>query len=306
MKLGISISDFTWPAGPTKLGSTIAQIARTADHAGFESLWVMDHFWQIRGIGPVDHEMLEGYSVLAYMAALTEHVRLGTMVTGAVYRFPGILAKTVTTLDVLSGGRAWLGIGAAWNEQESKGLGIPFPPIGERFERLEETLQICLAMWEGKRGSEKPFQGKHYRLDRPLNVPQSISRPHPPILIGGMGEKKTLRLVAQYANACNFFPTPELSHKLEVLREHCRALGRNYDEIEKTSMFNLDVGENGEKVDQLIGGLRWLASMGIQTAIGSIPHIDRIKPIEIIGEKVIPAIADLQPAEKAPSPSGGG
>ncbi|HEX3629451.1 MAG TPA: LLM class F420-dependent oxidoreductase [Candidatus Dormibacteraeota bacterium] len=306
MKLGISISDFTWPAGPTKLGSTIAQIARTADHAGFESLWVMDHFWQIRGIGPVDHDMLEGYSVLAYMAALTEHVRLGTMVTGAVYRFPGILAKTVTTLDVLSGGRAWLGIGAAWNEQESKGLGIPFPPIAERFERLEETLQICLAMWEGKRGSEKPYQGKHYRLDRPLNVPQSISRPHPPILIGGMGEKKTLRLVAQYANACNFFPTPELPHKLEVLREHCRALGRNYDEIEKTSMFNLDVGENGEKVDQLIGGLRWLASMGIQTAIGSIPHIDRIKPIEIIGEKVIPAIADLQPSEKTPSPSGGG
>ncbi len=299
MKLGVTVSDFTWPAGPSKLGSTIAQIAKAVDQAGFESLWVMDHFWQIRGIGPVEHEMLEGYTTLGYMAALTARLRLGTMVTGAVYRHPGILAKTVTTLDVLSGGRAWLGIGAAWNEQESKGLGIPFPPIAERFERLEETLQICLAMWEGKRGHEEPIQGTHYQLARPLNVPQSLSRPHPPILIGGMGERKTLRLVAQYADACNFFPVPTIPHKLEVLREHCRALGRNYDAIEKTAMFTLDVGDNGEKVDQLIGGLRWLAGMGIQTVIGSIPHIDRVKPIEIIGEKVIPAVKDLTPEPTA-------
>ena len=295
MKLGVTISDFTWAAGPSKLGSTIAQIAKTVDQAGFESLWVMDHFWQIRGIGPVEHEMLEAYTTLGFMAAATQRVRLGTMVTGAVYRHPGILAKTVTTLDVLSGGRAWLGIGAAWNEQESKGLGIPFPPIAERFERLEETLQICLAMWEGKRGSEAPFNGKHYQLGRTLNVPQSLSRPHPPVLIGGMGEKKTLRLVAQYANACNFFPTPEIPRKLDVLRQHCDALGRNYDEIEKTAMFTLDPGDDGEKVGQLIGGLRWLAGMGIQTVIGSIPHVDRIKPIEIIGEKVIPAIREAFP-----------
>jgi F420-dependent oxidoreductase-like protein len=299
MKLGITISDFTWPAGSARLGSTIADIARTADQAGFESLWVMDHFWQIRGIGPPEHEMLEGYSVLAYMAAVTSRVRLGTMVTGAVYRYPAVLAKTVTTLDVLSGGRAWLGIGAAWNEQESRGLGIPFPPIAERFERLEETLQICLAMWEGKRGSEKPLHGKHFQLERALNVPQSLSRPHPPILIGGMGEKKTLRLVAQYADASNFFPTPEVPRKLDILREHCKALGRNYDEIEKTAMFTLDVGDNGEKVDQLVNGLRWLAGMGIQTAIGSVPHVDRIKPLEIIGEKVIPAVASLAVASPA-------
>jgi F420-dependent oxidoreductase-like protein len=299
MKLGLTIPDFTWAAGPEKLGSTLAQIASTADQAGFESIWVMDHFWQIRGNGPPEHEMLEGYTALAFMAALTSRARLGTMVTGAVYRYPGVLAKTVTTLDVLSGGRAWLGIGAAWNEAEARGLGIPFPPIAERFERLEETLQICLSMWERARGSEKPYNGRHYQLERPLNVPQSLTRPHPPILIGGMGEKKTLRLVAQYANACNFFPTPELPRKLDVLRAHCKALGRNFDEIEKTAMFNFDVGEKGEKIDKVIGGLRWLASMGIETVVGGVPRIDRITPLEIIGEKLIPAVADLQPATAA-------
>lgn len=295
MKIGIQIPHFTWSGGPSKLGSTLGQIARTADQAGFDSIWVMDHFWQIGMVGPAELEMLEGYTALAYMAALTSKVRLGTMVTGAVYRYPGVLAKTVTTLDVLSGGRAWLGIGAAWNEAESKGLGIPFPPMAERFERLEETLQICLQMWEGERGSEKPYRGKHNQLERALNSPQSLSRPHPPILIGGGGEKKTLRLVAQYADACNLFPTPELPHKLEVLREHCKAVGRNYDEIEKTAMFSFDVGANGEKVDKVIGGLHWLSSMGIQKAIGSVAHVDQIKPIEILGEKVIPAIARLQP-----------
>ena len=226
MKIGLNIPDFTWPGGPAKLGSTLAQIARTADQAGFASISVMDHFWQIRLNGPPEHDMLEGYTALAFMAGVTSRVTLGTMVTGAVYRYPGVLAKTVTALDVLSGGRAWLGIGA-WNEAESRGLGIPFPPIAERFERLEETLQICLQMWEGKRGSEKPFNGKHFRLERPLNVPQSLSRPRPRILIGGMGEKKTLRLVAQYADACNLFPTPELPRKLDVLREHCKA--HHYD-----------------------------------------------------------------------------
>src|SRR2546423_2579145 len=273
MKLGLDIADFTWPAGPAKLGSTLADIARTADEAGFDSIWVMDHFWQIRMNGPEHHEMLEGYSALSYIAAVTKRAKLGTMVTGVVYHQPGILAKTVTTLDVLSGGRAWLGIGAAWNEAESRGLGIPFPPIAERFERLEETLQICLQMWEGKRGSEKPFKGKHYQLERPLNVPQTLSRPRPRILIGGMGEKKTLRLVAQYADACNLFPTPELPHKLDVLREHCKAVGRNYDEIEKTAVFQFDIGENGEKAGQAIGGLPGRPRMGSQTALRARPQV---------------------------------
>src|SRR5437879_2358394 len=261
MKIGLSIGDFTWPGGSTELGTTLGQIARTAAQTACDSIWLMAHFWQIRGNGPPEHDMLEGYSALAFIAALTSRARLGTMVTGAVYRYPGVLAKTVTTLDVLSGGRAWLGIGAAWNQAESRGLGIPFPPIAERFERLEETLRICLQMWEGKRGSEKPFTGKHYQLERPLTVPQTVSRPRPRILIGVMGEKKSLRLVAQYADACHLFPTPELPHKLDVLREHCKSIGRNYDEIEKSAVFGFDIGKNGEKVGQVIGGLRWLAGM---------------------------------------------
>src|SRR2546429_5025 len=220
MKLGLDIADFTWPAGPAKLGSTLADIARTADQAGFDSIWVMDHFWQIRMNGPEHHEMLEGYSALSYIAAVTRRAKLGTMVTGVVYHQPGILAKTVTTLDVLSGGRAWWGSGAAWNEAESLALVIRLPPIKERFERLEETLQICQQMWEGKRGSEKPYRSEHYQLERPLNSPQSLTRPHPPILIGGGGEKKTLRLVAQYGDARNLFPTPEIPRKLDILPEH--------------------------------------------------------------------------------------
>jgi F420-dependent oxidoreductase-like protein len=296
MKIGLDIADFTWPAGPAKLGSTLADIARTADQAGFDSIWVMDHFWQIRMNGPEHHEMLEGYSALSYIAAVTKRARLGTMVTGVVYHQPGILAKTVTTLDVLSGGRAWLGIGAAWNEAESRGLGIPFPALKERFERLEETLQICQQMWEGKRGSEKPFRGEHYQLERPLNSPQSLTRPHPPILIGGGGEKKTLRLVAQYADACNLFPTPEIPRKLDILREHCRAVGRNYDEIEKTAVFTFDLGDNGENLGKVIGGLKWLASMGIQTVIGHVPKMYETKRVEMVGEKLIPAVADLEAA----------
>src|SRR2546428_6639732 len=223
MKLGLNIPDFTWPGGPAKLGATLAQIARTADQAGFQSISVMDHFWQIGRNGPPEHDMLEGYTALAFMAGLTSRARLGTMVTGAVYRYPGVLAKTVTTLDVLSGGRAWLGIGAAWNEAESRGLGIPFPPISERFERLEETLRICLEMWEGKRGSERPFAGVHYQLERALNSPQSLTRPHPPILIGGGCEKKTLRLVAKDSDACKLLPMPPLPRKIGGPRRHCRA-----------------------------------------------------------------------------------
>ena len=291
MKIGLSIGDFTWPGGPAELGSTLGKIARTADQAGFDSIWVMDHFWQIRMNGPEHHDMLEGYSALAYMAAVTSHAKLGTMVTGAVYRYPGILAKTVTTLDVLSGGRAWLGIGAAWNEAESSGLGIPFPPIGERFERLEETLQICLAMWDGKRGSEKAFDGKHYTLERTLNSPQVLQRPHPPILIGGSGEKKTLRLVARYAQACNLFAGPDVARKLDVLREHCASVGRDYDEIEKTIQYRFDVGPNGEHVDAILGELKRFAELGIAHAQGVVAGAASIRPLELMGERIIQVAA---------------
>ncbi|MDE3076806.1 MAG: LLM class F420-dependent oxidoreductase, partial [Chloroflexota bacterium] len=238
MKLGLAIANFTMPGGPPALGRQLADIARTADDAGFASLWVMDHYFQIRMVGAPEMEMLEGYTTLAYLAAVTRSIRLGTAMTGVTYRHPGLLVKIVTTLDVLSGGRAWLGIGAAWNEAEHRGLGVPFPSLNVRFERLEEAVQIARQMWAGGRS---PFRGRHYTLEDPLNSPQPLTRPHPPIMIGGSGERKTLRLVAQYADACNIFPGPELGHKLEVLREHCRAVGRNYDEIEKTSMATFRV-----------------------------------------------------------------
>src|SRR5437899_7763999 len=232
MKIGLSLADFTWPSGPAKLGDTIKAIATTADQAGFESIWVMDHFWQIRMNGPEHHDMLEGYSALSYIAGVTSRVKLGTMVTGAVYRYPGVLAKTVTTLDVLSGGRAMLGIGAAWNEAEARALGIPFPPLAERFDWLEDTLELCIRMWKG---DETRFAGKRFVFERPLNSPQSLTRPHPPIMIGGSGEKKTLRLVAKYADACNLFPPPEAPRKLDLLKAHCDKQKRDYDPIETTS-----------------------------------------------------------------------
>jgi F420-dependent oxidoreductase-like protein len=297
MKLGLQIPDFTWPGGAARIGPTLASIAKTADEAGFDSIGVMDHFFQIRAVGPSEHEMLEAYTTLGFLAAHTKRAKLMTFVTGIHYRYPGILAKIVTTLDVLSGGRAWLGIGAGWNEEESRGLGVPFPSLKDRFEMLEETLEICLQMWSG---DEKPYSGKHHQLDRPLNSPQSLSRPHPGILIGGSGEQKTLRLVARFADACNLWPTPEVPRKLAVLRAHCEAVGRNYDAIEKTAMFRFDVGENGEKVDEVIGQLHWLARMGIQTAIGGVKDVRQIKPLEILGERVIPAVAKLE-AQASPA-----
>jgi len=242
MKIGLQINNFTWPGGAAQIGPTLSTIAKTADAAGFDSIGVMDHFFQIRAIGPSEQEMLEAYTTLGFLAAHTRRAKLMTFVTGVHYRHPGILAKIVTALDVLSGGRAWLGIGAGWNEEESRALGVPFPPLKERFEMLEETLEICLQMWSG---DETPYKGKHYRLERPLNSPQSLSRPHPGILIGGSGEQKTLRLVARFADACNLWPTPEVPHKLQVLRAHCEAVGRDYDAIEKTTLDTLRLSRDG-------------------------------------------------------------
>jgi F420-dependent oxidoreductase-like protein len=289
VKIGLQIPDFTGP-GAARLGADIATVARTADDAGFEFISVMDHFFQINMVGPPEHDMLEAYTTLGYLAGCTSRAKLVTLVTGAVYRHPGILAKIVTTLDVLSGGRAWLGIGAAWNDEESRGLGIPFPPVAERFERLEETLQICLQMW---RGDESPYQGRHYQLERPLNYPKALSSPHPPIMIGGGGERKTLKFVARYAQACNLFPGPDLARKLDVLREHCAAVGRDYDEIEKTCYFAYDVGPKGENAQQVVDQLGGLAEMGFQAAIGFVVGVWDVTPLEIIGSKVIPAVAPL-------------
>jgi len=241
-------------------------------------------------VGPPEHEMLEAYTTLGFLAGQTSRIKLLTLVTGVVYRSPGLLAKMVTTLDVLSGGRAMLGIGAAWNEDEARGLGLFFPPIAERFEHLEDTLRICLQMWSD---DDSPFAGTHANLGRTLNSPQALSRPHPPILIGGSGERKTLRLVARYAQACNLFSTPDLEHKLDVLKEHCEREGRDYDDIEKTVLFNFDVGEHGERTAELIEQLRGLAQLGFQVAHGRVTDVWRIEPLEIIGREVIPAIAGL-------------
>ncbi|HEX3489093.1 MAG TPA: LLM class F420-dependent oxidoreductase [Streptosporangiaceae bacterium] len=290
MRIGLQIPDFTHAGGAASLGADLATVARTADDAGFEFIALMDHFFQIGAIGPPENDMLEAYTTLGYLAACTSRARLLTLVTGAVYRHPGILGKIVTTLDVLSGGRAWLGIGAAWNEEESRGLGIPFPPVAERFERLEETLQICLQMW---RGDESPFHGQHYQLERPMNYPAALARPHPPILIGGGGERKTLRLVARYAQACNLFPGPDLGRKLDVLRAHCDAEGRDYDEIEKTCYFIFDVGKDGDQAGAVVDRLGALAEMGFDAAIGSVANVWEVKPLEIIGSRVIPQVAGL-------------
>ena len=290
MHIGLQVPDFNWPGGPATLGADLATVARTADDAGFELISVMDHFFQIRVVGPPENDMLEAYTTLGYLAACTSRAQLLTLVTGAVYRHPGVLGKIISTLDVLSGGRAWLGIGAAWNDEESKGLGLPFPPVAERFERLEETLQICLQMWND---DDSPYHGVHYDLDRPLNHPQPLTKPHPPIMIGGGGERKTLRFVARYAQACNLFPGPDLARKLDVLREHCDAEGRIYDEIRKSCYFIFDTGRNGEKAGEIVDQLGGLAEMGFDTAIGAVANVWDVTPLEIIGSQVIPQVAGL-------------
>ncbi len=289
MKIGLQVPDFTWPGGPAELGPTLARIASTADQAGFAYIAVMDHFFQIGVVGPPENDMLEAYTTLGFLAAHTERAKLLTLVTGAIYRYPGVLAKIITTLDVLSNGRAVLGIGAGWNEEESRGLGLGFPGVSERFERLEDALETCLRMWSD---DESPYVGHHVHLERPLNSPQALTRPHPPIMIGGGGERKTLRYVAKYAQACNLFAGPDLPHKLDVLREHCANEGRDYDEIEKTAYYVFDPGANGDRVPELLGELKHLADLGIDTAIGQVRDVHTITPLEIIGRDVIPAVAE--------------
>ena len=300
MRLGLQVPNFTWPNGQAQLGDTFGLIAQRAERAGLYSFWVMDHFFQIRSVGPSENEMLEGYSALAFAAARTNRIKLGTMVTGVTYRYPGILVKTVTTLDVLSHGRAYLGIGAAWNEEEHRGLGVPFPPLAERFERLEETLQIAHQMWSG---NDKPYEGKYYQLARPLNSPQAVQKPHPPILIGGTGERKTLRLVAQYGDACNIFarlPKPEIERKLGVLRQHCQTVGRPYEQIEKTTLssFNLTRdGRNGSTTPAaLLEELAQLAALGIDQAIFSLQNVYDIEPFDLLANEVVPAAEKIQVA----------
>jgi F420-dependent oxidoreductase-like protein len=292
MKLGLQISSFSWPGGTEAIAPTFARSAALADEVGFDSIWVMDHFFQIRGVGRPEEPMLEGWTALGYLAALTKRARLGLMVGGIHYRLPGLWVKAATTLDVLSGGRAWLGIGAAWNQEESEALGFPFPPLGQRFEMLEETLQIAHGMWTGERGTEAAFSGRHFRATRLLNSPQSLSRPRPPIMIGGGGERKTLRLVAQYADASNVFGGPTaIHHKYEVLREHCEAIGRDPNEIERSALQSVNL--RTESPAQVVDRFGELGDAGAQHIIFSLANVDDPANLETLGRDVLPQLRDV-------------
>ncbi len=298
MKVGLQINSFAWPGGPPAIGPTLARIVRTADDVGFDSIWVMDHFFQIRGLGPATDPMLEGHTALGFMAAHSTRARLGLMVGGVHYRLPGLWVKAATTLDVLSGGRAWLGLGAAWNQEESDGLGFPFPRLADRFEMLEETLRIAHGMFDGARGTEEAIGGRHFRATRLLNAPQSISRPRVPILVGGGGERRTLRLVARYADACNVFGGPEaLAHKYAVLRAHCDDVGRPYDEIERTTLQSVNVGEDGAAGSQppaaIVERFGELADAGAQHVIFSVRDVWDTRRLELLGREVIPELRSM-------------
>jgi F420-dependent oxidoreductase-like protein len=275
MKLALHVCNFDYDGGPARTAETLARIARSAEQAGLDSLSVMDHLFQIAMVGPHEDPMLEAYTALGYLAGVTSRIKLGAMVTAAVYRPPGLLIKAVTTLDVLSQGRAFLGIGAAWNEQEAVGLGLPFPPVAERFRKLEEVLQIAKQMWSADDG---PFEGEEYQLGATVNSPQALQQPHPPILIGGTGERKTLRLVAKYADACNIFAGPEAGRKLDVLREHCEREGRDYASIAKTTMLGFRAEDRGAATEQL----RQLHELGFETAFVMLPRADDFAAHEVL------------------------
>jgi len=265
MKLSLSCTSFTWEGGTGAIAERFREAARGAERQGLTAFFVMDHFWQIPGVGRKDEPMLESYSALSFAAACTSRIRLGALVTGAVYRPPGFLVKQVTALDVLSRGRAILGIGAAWNDEEAAGLGLPFGDMRTRFEILEETLQVVRRMWSG---DTRPFHGSHASLEAPLNSPQPLSNPRPPILIGGNGEKKTLRLVAEYGDACNLFEGVDVPHKLDVLRRHCERAGRSFEEIARTLHF---VVKPGQSADQTVQRCQEWGEQGIEHVIAAVP-----------------------------------
>jgi F420-dependent oxidoreductase-like protein len=289
MKLGLHYWNYTTPADPALIAPTLAETAVIAEEAGFASFTVMDHFFQMEGMAGADEPMLEGYTTLGYLAGLTRRMTLGLLVTGVMYRNPGVLAKTVTTLDVLSGGRGRLGIGASWYEREQRGLGIAVVPVAERFERLEETLQICLQMWSDDNG---PFTGKHYQLAETLCMPAPLSRPRPPIMIGGGGEKKTLRLVARYGDACNVFGTSvaEVAAKLDVLRGHCEAENRAFDEVEKTVCA---VRPALADVDAFLADVEKYAGLGV-TEVMVMPDRHPVEFASQLAERVVPRVLSME------------
>ena len=294
MRVSLNLTSYSWPRGP---GAELARLAGAAEEAGVDTVWVPDHLLQADPTaGPGDTEMLEAYTTLGFLAAQTDRVRLGTMVTGVTFRPPALLVKAVTTVDVLSGGRAWLGIGAGYHGEEADAMGLPLPPVAERFQRLEETLQIAARMWAG---DDTPFAGRHYRLGRPVGSPPPTQRPGPPILVGGAGERKTLRLVARYADACNLFDIPDggrtVTHKLAVLARHCADLGRPYEEIEKTLSTRL---EAGEPADAFVARCREAAALGIEHVVVLTPGPWTPDRLAVLAE-AIPVVGELPVARAA-------
>ena len=286
MRLVLGLNDFGWPVPPSDLAGLLADTATLADQGGFDGIAVADHLWSHPIMGGPETASLEAYTTLAYLAAHTERVRLFTLVTGAHFRHPAVLAKTVTTLDVLSGGRAWLGIGAGHYEEECTGLGVPFPPLATRYELLEDAVQFCLRTWDDDDG---PFDGQHVHATRMLNVPQPLSRPG--VLIAGDGERRTLPLVARYADACSLRPTPDLPRKLGVLRRLCDAEGRDFDAMEITCAFAFDPDDDGPKTKALLDQLDHFAGLGIHTMIGRVEGMEQLQPLERMVEYVLPRLS---------------
>jgi F420-dependent oxidoreductase-like protein len=294
MNIGLQIPSFKYPGGPKRIRSKLKEIVTTAEDAGFYSLWVMDHYYQIKGLFGETYTdpMMESYTTLGYFAGLTEKAYLGVLVTGVIYRHPSVLMKMVNTLDILSGGRAYLGLGAAWYEDEARGYGIPYPSTSDRFEYLEDNLQLAKALWHS---SETSFEGRHFSAPAITNNPPPLSKPHPRILIGGMGPKKTLRMVADYADACNFFEgagIDKMGESLDILKAHCDKLGRDYDSIEKTSLGTVHLSSD-DSVDGVIERIKELSAMGFSHAIFNMPDVYEITPLETFAKEIIPAVREF-------------
>ena len=294
MHIGLQIPSFKYPGGTGAIRPKLKEIVTTAEAAGFYSLWVMDHYYQIKGLfgEAYTDPMMESYTTLGYFAGLTEKAYLGVLVTGVIYRHPSVLMKMVNTLDILSGGRAYLGIGAAWYGDEARGYGIPYPSTSERFEQLEDNLKLAKALWAS---DETSFEGKHFSAPAITNNPRPLSNPHPRIMIGGTGPTKTLRMVAQYADACNigdWVGTENMQKALDTLKEHCDSLGRDYDTVEKTSLSTVHLSGK-DTAESVISHIQHLSQMGFTHAIFNMPDVYEMTPLEIFAKEIIPAVAGL-------------
>ena len=294
MHVGLQIPSFKVPGGTAAIRPNLKEVITTAEESGFYSLWVMDHYYQIKGLfgEAYSDPMLESYTTLGYFAGLTEKAYLGVLVTGVIYRHPAVLLKMINTLDILAGGRTYLGIGAAWYEDEAKGYGIPYPPTAARFELLEDNLKLAKALWAS---DETAFVGKHLSAPAITNNPRPLSTPHPRIMIGGTGPKKTLRMVAQYGDACNigdWVGAENMQKALDDLKGHCAALGRDYATVEKTALGTVHLSGD-DTVESIISRIETLAAMGFTHAIFNMPDVYKITPLEIFGNEIIPAVAEL-------------